>query len=575
MGFSMSVPGGGGLRAKWPQFMVGLVIVMVAFGGVYMLLGSPGPAEPPAHDASRAAAGSPTPAAPAPAVSEPPASDPGTFPPVPASSAPGQPLVTTGAPAAATPANSAPAETQGPEPVAARFFDAWLKGDYTAMRDTVADPPADLAERHRAFTRDLRVASLSLAPGPLVRQGAETAEMPFQGVREVAGLGRWPFSSVLRLGVRAGAWKVLWSPEVLHPALKDGGSLRLVENKVRRPAALTREGDRFPADSKAGDYFAGLDGAVTELRLEERPSGRVLLSSAPPTSAQDRTTISGPVQAAAARALQGVGRPAALVAVDVPSGEIRAVADTLGGKGAFNGLYPPGSAFKIVTAAALLRTGLGPGSTVACPGAYTIPNARRFTNDGGADHGDISLTKAFALSCNTTFVRQAYERLGGGRLRAEAADRFGFHEKPGLSFCRIGDSQDADGLGADAIGQNSVQASPLCMAEVAAAVASGTWRQAVIKPGAGRDAPEAPLDEGIAAGLRTMMAAVVTEGTAARAGLPPGTAGKTGTAEVSGGAAHAWFIGYRGSLAFAVLVRNGGTGGQVAAPVAAKFLKSL
>jgi cell division protein FtsI/penicillin-binding protein 2 len=84
-----------------------------------------------------------------------------------------------------------------------------------------------------------------------------------------------------------------------------------------------------------------------------------------------------------------------------------------------------------------------------------------------------------------------------------------------------------------------------------------------------------PLDEGVAAALRTMMRSVVTEGTAARAGLPPDTAGKTGTAEVEGAPDHAWFIGYRGPLAFAVFVPNGGSGGAVAAPLAAKFLAAL
>jgi cell division protein FtsI/penicillin-binding protein 2 len=71
-----------------------------------------------------------------------------------------------------------------------------------------------------------------------------------------------------------------------------------------------------------------------------------------------------------------------------------------------------------------------------------------------------------------------------------------------------------------------------------------------------------------------MMRAVVTDGTAAGAGLPSGTAGKTGTAEYGDGASHAWFIGYRGDLAFAVFVEAGGSGPKVAAPLAARFLRS-
>jgi len=82
----------------------------------------------------------------------------------------------------------------------------------------------------------------------------------------------------------------------------------------------------------------------------------------------------------------------------------------------------------------------------------------------------------------------------------------------------------------------------------------------------------------VAEHLRTMMAAVVTKGTAKDAGLPAGTAGKTGTAEYGTGPeldGHAWFIGYRGDLAFAVVVEGGGGAGKVAAPVAARFLRAL
>jgi cell division protein FtsI/penicillin-binding protein 2 len=86
------------------------------------------------------------------------------------------------------------------------------------------------------------------------------------------------------------------------------------------------------------------------------------------------------------------------------------------------------------------------------------------------------------------------------------------------------------------------------------------------------------LDPGVAAALQDLTAAVVTKGTAAGAGLPAGTHGKTGTAEFGAGtppATHAWFVGYRGDLAFAVLVPGGGIGGAVAAPIAAKFLGAL
>lgn len=553
------------MLTRWPMAMVAAVVVILA-AGAYAMLTAPDPVD--------AAHWSRQPRLPAHPASGPPVSSaapPGSPTPAPAGSA--APSESTAPPAAPI---QTPAAAPGPEATATRYFAAWQAGDFAAMASVVAGPPSDFADRHRRLTSELRVASLSLSPGTPRRQGEDAAEVPFQGVREVTGLGPWPFSSVLRLALRDGAWKVLWGPETLHPSLKDGGALRLSETRVAVPSALTREGLAFPANSRAGDYFPGLGATAVRLTLEEVPSGKVLLASPAPAQATTRSTISQRAQAAAARALDGVGRPAAIVALDAGSGQVLAVADTLGGRRAFNGLYPPGSAFKVVTAAALLRSGLTPESQIGCPAAYTIPNARTFTNDGAADHGTVSLTRAFAISCNTTFVRQAYERLRDDRLRAEAADRFGFREKPGLSSCRIRPYEDLNALGSDAIGQNSVQASPLCMAEVAAAAASGVWKPALMTdaPPAG-SLPQVPLDDGVAEGLRAMMGAVVTGGTAANAGLPSGTAGKTGTAEVQGSAPHAWFIGYRDSLAFAVLVQNGGSGGATAAPIAARFLKAL
>lgn len=90
--------------------------------------------------------------------------------------------------------------------------------------------------------------------------------------------------------------------------------------------------------------------------------------------------------------------------------------------------------------------------------------------------------------------------------------------------------------------------------------------------------PSISLPPAIVAPLRQLMAAVVTSGTAATAGLPTGTAGKTGTAEYGTAtplATHAWFTGFRGSLAFCAYAQDGSSDGAVAGPVAARFLKAV
>ena len=308
------------------------------------------------------------------------------------------------------------------------------------MSRLVAEAPSDFVERHLALSRDLDIESLTLTPGTLKRQG-ERAELPFQGVRGIKDLGSWAFASTLRLALRDGRWKVLWTPETLHPALKDGGRLRFREVPAPGIELVTRSGVRFPHDSGAEDYLGGLNADVGTTEsgyvLEAvAADGRIekLVTFPPPNAKKVKTTFSRPIQAAAARALDGVDRPAAIVAIQADTGQVLAVADRLGGEGAFRGYYPPGSTFKVITAAALLSAGLSADSPVRCPATYTPPNGQPIQNAGGdAAPGTITLAGAFAVSCNTTFVEQSILRLSDGGL-VKAAELFGFnqgHQGPG------------------------------------------------------------------------------------------------------------------------------------------------
>ncbi|MFN3219029.1 MAG: penicillin-binding transpeptidase domain-containing protein [Acidimicrobiales bacterium] len=296
------------------------------------------------------------------------------------------------------------------------------------------------------------------------------------------------------------------------------------------------------------------------------------------------TTIDPATQEAAEAALDGVTEPVALVAIDAASGEVRAVVsrpiDEFGR--AFGGAYPPGSTFKIVTTAAALQAGLSPGSPAPCP-AETFLGGLRFTNAGGADLGAVDLATSLAASCNTAFVDLVAE-LGAESL-ADAAAQFGvgvdLDTGLGATGIALPEPIDDAELGAHAIGQGRVTVSPLAMASVAAAVADGTWREPVlVTEPAGPEPETRSLDDGVAEALRTMMRGVVTGGTAA-AGLgqvPGEVIAKTGSAEFAGGdppPTHAWVIGARDGLAFAVVVEGGGAGGAVAAPIAAAFLTAL
>ncbi|WP_336206183.1 penicillin-binding transpeptidase domain-containing protein [Nonomuraea sp. LPB2021202275-12-8] len=472
----------------------------------------------------------------------------------------------------------------------ADYFEAWSIGDVEGMARLVYQPPGDFRARHLAMSGELAVESIELRPGAVKSTGAETAEVPFSGSRTLETFGAWPFDGTLRLAVRDRQWKVLWAPETLHPLLKDGGTVEVVDFDGPSIELVTREGDKIPHNSYADSTLARLRpefedsnvGWALVARAPGRPEQRIM--TVEPKADVERTTLSSSVQAAAARALDGVAN-SAIIVLKPGTGEVLAVADRLeGGYSAFHDFFPPGSTFKIITAAALMKAGLEPDAQVACPGSYSFPQRRAFTNDGGVDRGLISFTDAFAHSCNTTFVEQSLTRLGQQDLR-ETAHEWGFGRPMptgAQGACgSIEDPADPDFAASNAIGQGTAIATPLCMATIAAAVQDGTWRtpRLLTKKQVTRidGEPPAPveLDSRIVANLRDMMRAAVDHGTASGAGLPDDVSGKTGTAEVDGQRSHGWFVGFREDLAFCVFVRHGGSGSAAAVPVATRFLNGL
>jgi cell division protein FtsI/penicillin-binding protein 2 len=288
-----------------------------------------------------------------------------------------------------------------------------------------------------------------------------------------------------------------------------------------------------------------------------------------------RTTLDRDVQQAAESALGDRHDAAALVAVKPSTGEVLAVANRPSDAAydrAIDGRYPPGSTFKVVTTAALLRDGLDPTDLVACPQTITV-GGKLFRNFEGEAAGTVPFAEDFAQSCNTAFVSLA-SRLAPDALPRVARD-FGLGR---TAASQVPEGSDAVARAAMMIGQDRIVASPLAMAGVAATVAAGRWRQPRLVAGdAGQAGPE--LGPHVLDTLRTLMRSVVTSGTGiALVGVPGEVAGKTGTAEFGGGdppPTRAWFIAFRGDLAMAVLVERGRSGGAVAAPIAQRFFTAL
>ncbi|MCU1371865.1 MAG: penicillin-binding protein transpeptidase [Ilumatobacteraceae bacterium] len=296
-------------------------------------------------------------------------------------------------------------------------------------------------------------------------------------------------------------------------------------------------------------------------------------------------TLDPEIQAAADEVMSTAPKPAALVAIRVSTGDVLAVSNGPEGADGYNraliGKYPPGSTFKIASTLALLENGLTPETVVDCPA--TIVVGKEFSNAEGEVLGPVPFSKDFADSCNTAFVGQS--RSITAEQLSDAAEKLGYRDVD-LGVPAAGGSvpltDSETEHAADMIGQGKVEASPLAVALASASVAAGRSLvpRLIIDPEDPKPAAGEPLDPAAIAALRGLMRGVVTDGTgSALLGVPGGdVAGKTGTAEYgteSPPQTHAWFTGFQGDIAFAVLVEDGGFGGQTAAPLAAAFLTAL
>jgi peptidoglycan glycosyltransferase len=271
---------------------------------------------------------------------------------------------------------------------------------------------------------------------------------------------------------------------------------------------------------------------------------------------------------------------------------------------ATQGQYPPGSTFKVVTAAAGLDSGaIAPQTTIDAPGTIEV-QGQPLSNDFNEDFGPIALDTALTNSVNTWFA-QLGEQLGADTM-FEYMDAFGFGstsaiDLPADQVYKSGVFEGGELLGRNdpvdiarvAFGQERLAVTPLQMAEVAAAVANGgklmrpqIWSRVVDPDGrvSKRLDPSEysqPIDAETAAELTTAMEGVVNEGTGTNAAIPGiAVAGKTGTAETpfnqtcGGGTEEnqAWFIGFAPAddpqIAIAATVEcTTAFGNDVAAPI--------
>jgi Penicillin binding protein transpeptidase domain/NTF2-like N-terminal transpeptidase domain len=517
--------------------------------------------------------------------------------------------------------------TQGsPQQTAASYLGDWQRGSYTAMgKVSVNVPRSGLATPLRQTAAELGVRHIHLRLGQVTGSGG-SAQARFTATDSLASGHTWTYPGRLQLVTRNRHWRVAWSPAAIYPRLRPGmrfvlgavwparaavlasdgtdlsspsviaqsGSIALLTGTV--VAATKAQAKALGAPYQAGDLIGqgGIEQAY-QAQLAGRPSLAIQLdgpgrrvdaalarfAATPGKPVQTSLDMQDQMAASAAVAGAGTSKPIDMVAIQPSTGKVLAVVERPGGfDRALAGIFPPGSTFKVVTASALAEKGMRPSSAVQCPSQVTI-GGRTFHNDQNEHLGATSLQTAFAVSCNSTFAMLAYQRLGGSALASMAAT-FGFNTSPNLGIpATLGKfttpHQPVD-VAADAFGQGTDLVNPLSQASVAAAIEDGTWRSPILvtSPQPRQASPSHAISPAILDTLRPMMRAVVTSGTAAGVGFQPGVYGKTGTAQYgTGNQSHGWFIGYRGDLAFAVLVEGGGYGANSAGPVANAFLRKV
>lgn len=268
---------------------------------------------------------------------------------------------------------------------------------------------------------------------------------------------------------------------------------------------------------------------------------------------------------------------------------------------AAQGYYPPGSTFKIITAASALENISNINSqTFNCTGKLKIGNYT-LSDFNGESHGKINLENAFRESCNYTFG-QIGIKLKFNKLE-DTAERFMFNKEITVNdecdsikmkegSISIDDPESPALTAQDAIGQHGVTSNPLHMALVASSIANDgvMMKPYIVKEVRDRYGvavyeakPEkltTAVNKNIANRIKDFMIKVVKSGTGTNARISGITvAGKTGTAEVEGKSeTHSWFVAFAPAenpkIAVAVIVENGGVGGVRAAEIAREMIRT-
>ncbi|MDQ3571609.1 MAG: penicillin-binding transpeptidase domain-containing protein [Actinomycetota bacterium] len=534
-----------------------------------------------------------------------------------------------------------------------RFAEAWERQDFVAMHAELS-PESRSTYPLETFT-ELYVDAQSTATATTVATdevtGADGGDQAFEVTVATLAFGSVPGEINLPLDDQG---QIEWEPHLVFPGLDAGELLERVTRVAQRAPLLAHDGTPLAEGPESGrtsplgaaalsvagtvgtpsrkqerELFAlgfppgsltgtsGLELAFNQ-RLAGQPGGQLFATADPASQGQGRELASGdPVAGEAVKTtIDPEAQEAAVAALGATFGGVAVLdarnGDVLGVAGlAWSEPQPPGSTFKVITAAAALDAGV-----VELDDEFPIEVSnseigREISNAHDSPCGG-TLTQSFAQSCNTVFAPLGVR--AGADAMFEKAQLFGFNEPPALASDGALEAiapppssypqTDSDvALGESAIGQGMVLATPLQMASVAQTIANEGIREptSIVRSSELRSGAE-PVEvtpPETAATINDLMVEVVRSGTGV-AGQVPGTtvAGKTGTAELGPTSLepgqtlapgedppqkeNAWFTAFapadKPEVAIAAVVfdaTGGGGGGAVAAPIAQRVLAAV
>jgi cell division protein FtsI/penicillin-binding protein 2 len=354
-----------------------------------------------------------------------------------------------------------------------------------------------------------------------------------------------------------------------------------INKQLRADGALYAPGTTVGLSGLERKYQRELLGTPTTEVVAVNPAGQQtgVLAQWPGTAGTPvRTTIDSSVQDAALTALDGRPNSGEIVAVRASTGEILAVAQhqasgALPAGGALNTKLAPGTAFTIVSAAALAKEAVSPSTSVSCAGSFTV-GGQTFTSEGTGQLRPFGTD--FAEACGTAFAALS-ERLTASDW-SQVIKEFGIGSRwPGLQVPAFSGSApspaDQANLAAQTIGQGSVRMSLLSMAMVAATVDAGRWHVPQVLQASDPPSAGAVLDAGTMNTVRGLMRGAVRSGAAQAANRPgPQVYGQVSTVHTGSGWM-SWFVGYRGDIAIAA-IETGKTPQLSAAALAGAFFSA-